>query len=137
LALANQKVGGLNPCDGTADEQKAANVNRVRELLMRDRRLPVRMMAEELHILREIVTEVTELSHPPYSPDLAPPNFFLFPELKSALKGHRLPNISHVRAAVMRELKAVQKEDFFRSLQQFSKRCQRFIVKEGAYFEGL
>jgi histone-lysine N-methyltransferase SETMAR len=26
--------------------------------------------------------------HPPYSPDLAPADFFLFPKLKTTLKGH-------------------------------------------------
>jgi len=31
--------------------------------------------------------DVTTLEHTPYSPDLAPADFYLFPELKSALKG--------------------------------------------------
>jgi histone-lysine N-methyltransferase SETMAR len=30
---------------------------------------------------------VTKLEHPPYSPDLAPADFYLFSRLKSALKG--------------------------------------------------
>ncbi|KAF8770256.1 Histone-lysine N-methyltransferase SETMAR like protein [Argiope bruennichi] len=30
---------------------------------------------------------VTVLAHPPYSPDLAPADFFLFPHLKGILKG--------------------------------------------------
>ncbi|GBM34285.1 hypothetical protein AVEN_253008-1 [Araneus ventricosus] len=30
---------------------------------------------------------VTELSYPPYYPDLSPPDFFLCPKLKLALKG--------------------------------------------------
>jgi hypothetical protein len=30
---------------------------------------------------------VTTLDHPPYSPELAAPDFYLFPQLKSALKG--------------------------------------------------
>jgi histone-lysine N-methyltransferase SETMAR len=29
---------------------------------------------------------VVEISHPPYSPDLAPANFFLFPKVRTALK---------------------------------------------------
>jgi hypothetical protein len=29
---------------------------------------------------------ITELEHPPYSPDLAPNDFWLFPEIKYALK---------------------------------------------------
>ena len=32
---------------------------------------------------------VTALEHPPYSPDLAAAEFYLFPLLKSALKGRR------------------------------------------------
>jgi hypothetical protein len=31
---------------------------------------------------------ITMLPHPPYSPDLAPWDFFLFPKLKTHLKGH-------------------------------------------------
>jgi len=30
---------------------------------------------------------VTTLEHPPHSADLTPPDFYLFPQLKSALKG--------------------------------------------------
>jgi len=30
---------------------------------------------------------ITVLEHPPYSPDLAPCNFYLFPKIKSVLKG--------------------------------------------------
>jgi len=30
---------------------------------------------------------VTTLEHPPYSPDLDPADFYLFPQLKSATKG--------------------------------------------------
>jgi len=30
---------------------------------------------------------ITELEHPPYFPDLAPNDFWLFPKIKSALKG--------------------------------------------------
>ena len=29
------------------------------------------------------------MDHPPYSPDLAPSDFFLFPEMKRQLKGRR------------------------------------------------
>ena len=32
---------------------------------------------------------ITVLEHPPYSPDLAPCDFFLFPKINSALKGGR------------------------------------------------
>jgi hypothetical protein len=36
---------------------------------------------------------IMKLDHLPYSPDLAPCDFWLFPKLKTALKGHRLSDI--------------------------------------------
>jgi histone-lysine N-methyltransferase SETMAR len=35
----------------------------------------------------------TKMDHSPYSPDLAPCNFWLFPKLKNALKGQRFADI--------------------------------------------
>ena len=34
---------------------------------------------------------------PPYSPDLAPSDFFLFPRMKRVLKGKRFQNVEKVR----------------------------------------
>ena len=38
-----------------------------------------------------------ELLHPPYSPDLAPADFFLFPKLKTTLKGRRFQTIEEIQ----------------------------------------
>ena len=38
------------------------------------------------------------LEHPPYSPYLAPCDFFVFPKIKSALKGTRFESIDAVKA---------------------------------------
>jgi hypothetical protein len=35
--------------------------------------------------------------HPPYSPDLAPCNFFLFPRLKGTLKGKRFQDVAKIQ----------------------------------------
>ena len=80
--------------------------------------------------------QVTELLHPPYSPDLAPADFFLFPRLKLALKGNRFSSISDIQAAVTKELKTVSKGDFFKSFKDMYERCQKCIVAGGNYFEG-
>jgi hypothetical protein len=34
--------------------------------------------------------------HPPYAPDLAPCDFFLFPRLKSTLKGKRFQDVAEI-----------------------------------------
>jgi histone-lysine N-methyltransferase SETMAR len=39
----------------------------------------------------------TVLPQPPYSPDLAPADYFLFPKFKSTLKGHRFESIEAIK----------------------------------------
>jgi transposase len=38
------------------------------------------------------------IPHPPYSPDLAPCDFFLFPKMKLKLKGRRFETIEEIQA---------------------------------------
>jgi transposase len=55
---------------------------------------------------------VTTLYHPPYSPDLSPPDYFLFPKLKRKLKGLHLADVAEIQEAVTDELKKVQRRIF-------------------------
>lgn len=52
------------------------------------------------------------LDHPPYSPDLAPCDFYLFPKVKSALKGTRFESVEAVKEKAARVLKELTEEDF-------------------------
>ena len=104
--------------------RKADNTAWVRELVRSDRRLTVKIIADEMNMIREtvrlILTEelgmrtiyakmvprnlteqqrgarlsavfsskcITVIPQPPYSPDLAPCDFFVFQKVKSAVKG--------------------------------------------------
>jgi hypothetical protein len=40
---------------------------------------------------------ITEMEYPLYSPDLAPDDFWLFSEIKSALKGRRFQHIEDIQ----------------------------------------
>jgi len=57
-------------------------------------------------LIHEFLTkhETTVVPQPPYSPDLAPADFFLFPKLKSTLKG---PELEKMLGAVYQEWKGV------------------------------
>jgi hypothetical protein len=55
---------------------------------------------------------VTTLYHPLYSPDLSPPDYFLFSKLKMKLKGLHFADVAEIQEAVTDELKKVQKEEF-------------------------
>ena len=41
--------------------------------------------------------QITQLTQSPYSPDLAPRDFWLFPKLKSPLKGKRFQTINKIQ----------------------------------------
>ena len=48
------------------------------------------------------------LEQPPYSQDLAPYDFFLFPKLKKeVIKGTRFQDLKAIKTTVMRELRAI------------------------------
>ncbi|GFR04098.1 hypothetical protein TNCT_735101 [Trichonephila clavata] len=57
-----------------------------------------KMVLHNAMCVRRFLTQyhVTELFHPPYSPDLVPEDIFPFLKLKLALKGHRFSNTSDI-----------------------------------------
>jgi len=79
---------------------------------------------------------VPVLDHPPYSPDLAPANFFLFPHLKSIMKGTRFADVAAIQERVTAVLRLIPTEAFADSFQNLYERCQKCVVKNGDYFEG-
>jgi len=52
---------------------------------------------------------VDVLHYPPYSPDLAPANYFLFPKFKFPLKGRHFQTVEEIQCAVTRELNNISK----------------------------
>jgi hypothetical protein len=59
----------------------------------------------------------------PYSPDLAPEDFLLFPKVKQALKGERFSDISDIQCGVTELLQGVSLQDFQRALEDLYKLC--------------
>jgi transposase len=56
--------------------------------------------------------------HPPYSPDLAPTDFFLFPKLKTTLKRHHFQTTEEIQENAIRELHAITESAFQEAFQQ-------------------
>jgi len=79
---------------------------------------------------------ITVLPHSPYSPDLAPCDFFLFPKLKTHLKGHHFGTVENIQAAATRALNNISSEDFLHCYEEWQQRWNRCIRSHGAYFEG-
>ena len=75
------------------------------------------------------------LAHPPYSPDLAPSDFHLFPSMKSFLKGKRFKNDESLISEVKAWLQAQPAEFYRRGLQNCIKRWEKCVSLAGAYVE--
>ena len=56
--------------------------------------------------------KVKVLNHPPYSPDLSPCDFFLFPRLKKMLSGNKYTSRSSLGSAIYQCLQQISKEDY-------------------------
>ena len=73
---------------------------------------------------------------PPYSPDLAPCDFFLFPKLKEVIKGARFQDLGAIKTAETRELRAIPEKSFQGCLEAWQRRLEKCIRPQGDYFEG-
>jgi hypothetical protein len=74
--------------------------------------------------------------HPPYLPDLAPCDFFLFPKMKIKLKGRRFDTIEEIQAESQKVLSMLTQKDFQDSFRSWQKRWDRCVHSQGDYFEG-
>jgi hypothetical protein len=57
------------------------------------------------------------IPHPPYSPDLAPSDFALFPKLKMKLNGRRFETVSDIQ----RVLDSIKENDFYSASKAWKK----------------
>jgi len=154
------------------------NVEVVPTVTAKDRRLSVRMIAEEsvnhafykdiLEWLRKRVQRVRRdiaddwvlhhdkapahtalsireflatknipvLPNPPYSPDLAPCDFYLYPKLKSKLKDHHFGTMENIQKIVTDEQQTLTENDFQYCYDQWKKRWNHSITSQGSYIEG-
>ena len=63
------------------------------------------------HILCSVLVkhQITQVIHPSYSPDWAPCDFWLFPKLKSPLKGKRFQTINEIQKNTMGQLMKIER----------------------------
>lgn len=79
---------------------------------------------------------IIQVPQPPYSPDMAPCDFFLFPKTKYALKGRRFQDVEEIMQNATKELYSLTVTDFERCFEQWKHRWNKCIAVEGEYFEG-
>ena len=81
--------------------------------------------------------KVKVLNHPPYSTDLSPCDFFLFPTLKKMLSRNKYTSRSSLGSAIYQCLQQIPKEDYLSAFRDWVQRLQKCASVKGEYFEGL
>ncbi|CAK9823967.1 Histone-lysine N-methyltransferase SETMAR [Anthophora retusa] len=75
------------------------------------------------------------IPHPPYSPDLAPCDFYFFPLLKRDLKGNHYTTDNEVKAAVESWIREKLEEFFSDGMKQLVTRWEKCVSLNGDYVE--
>ena len=75
------------------------------------------------------------LPHPPYSPDLAPSDYFLFPKLKSFLRGKVFETDNDVMCAVDEFLRGQDSKFYYEGIAKLEERWDKCIRVNGDYVE--
>ena len=78
---------------------------------------------------------VAVLHHPPYSPDLATGDCFLFPKLKFSLKGRHFQTVEEIQCAVTRELNNISKTALLEGMKKLKEHADKCIDQGRMYFE--
>jgi len=79
---------------------------------------------------------ISVVPQPPYSTDLSPSDFFLFPKLKFHVKGHHFGTVDNIQKVMTDQLRALPHEDFQHCYREWEQRLQRCVASQGIYFEG-
>jgi len=72
----------------------------------------------------------------PYSPDMAPCDFWLFRKLKIPLKGTRFESREDIMRNATAQLNMIPQEAFQECFQQRQDRWKKCMYYQGDYFEG-
>ncbi len=105
-----------------------------RRMLLHHDNASCHMATRTLALIGE--SDILMVSHPPYSPDLVPCDFWAFPFMKNHLRGHKFQTIPDVQTAVRRVFREAPPKRFAESINDLPSRWMKCAVNEGAYFEG-
>ncbi|PNF25580.1 hypothetical protein B7P43_G03820 [Cryptotermes secundus] len=123
------KVRQLIRCDRrmtiTEFEQKVGiSYGSIYTILFDDLKVSSFSAKHTLLVVQQFLAEknISTITQPPYSPDLAPSDFRLLPTLKMGLKGTRYPTMEDTKSNVTAALHKIPKEAFHRCFQQWQDR---------------
>ncbi|GBP40622.1 Histone-lysine N-methyltransferase SETMAR [Eumeta japonica] len=135
-----------SPCNGRKQEKAAEEIQGSKhessrteatwEVIARSAVLQDNASVHTARVSRQALkdTGFSEIDHPPYSPDIAPSDYFLF-QFKKELRGRRFVDGNQMKMAVESHFDCKEKEYFLGGLKALYTRCEKCISLEGDYIE--
>ena len=77
--------------------------------------------------------EIRRAPQPPYSPDLAPSDFYLFGYMKEKLKGYKFNSKEELLSAIISILEAIPRKKLKEVFLTWERRLQQVITSNGNY----
>ena len=92
------------------------------------------------HIHSDVINYINRqdmviMDHPPYSPDLAPSDFWLFNNIKERLSNHT--NIESLSSEITKIVTAIPQKEYLKTFEKWIERMDCCIKNKGDYFEHL
>ncbi|GFV49776.1 uncharacterized protein TNCV_2331701 [Trichonephila clavipes] len=118
-------------CNATETFAKLQLFGSLRHFQKEESQLKMNLKAESPHFQKPLKMSLESGIldvQPPFSPDLSPRDFFLFPKLKNHLKGHHFGTLENIQTAVTNQLKAIPISEFPQFYEEWKKRLQHYVA---------
>lgn len=98
---------------------------------------PAHTAGETMEFLRQVYGDrvISQGLWPPRSPDLTPPDFYLFGYLKNKIFQNRIHTIEELRNAITREINEIPQEMLHHVFDNMKRRVNLCIEHEGHHFQ--
>ncbi|KAF7286632.1 hypothetical protein GWI33_004665 [Rhynchophorus ferrugineus] len=130
MSTENGESSGCPKEDQIAEEWPYLKKNKV---LLHQDNAPCHKSVKTMAKIHELGFEL--LSHPPYSPDLAPSDYFLFSDLKRMLACKKFLSNEGVIAETKAYFEAKDKSYYKNGIEKLEGRYNQCITLEGNYVE--
>lgn len=139
LLESNQTMTSDVYCEMLEELKRALQSQRRRSLDTTNHGIKILQDNARPHVARATITKLNEINlpcipHPPYSPDLSPSDFHLFPSLKAFMCGEKFQNRNEVEQFVIKWIDSKNTSFFQKGFDVLPEKWQKCVDVDGNYF---
>lgn len=122
----------LKKVDANLKESQSSLINRKGVIFHQDNAKPHKSR-KTMEVLQKL--NWTLMEHPPYSPDIAPSDFYLFRNLQNHLSGVRFKSCEEAKNEVISFFQSKNRDFFKNGINNLVNRWEEVILKDGEYID--